>query len=162
MTDPYRHPHTPQQWPPPAPGVRKRRRVWPWVLGGFAGFLLLIVVVAGCNTAAVSAGWQTATTPTGASAAAPKPAPAPKPAGPATTATDGTYQVGTDIAAGRYKTPGPGADSVIHDCYWARTKDDSGDLTAIIANGNAQGPGSVTIKAGEFFQTSGGCTWTKQ
>jgi hypothetical protein len=67
-----------------------------------------------------------------------------------------------DVAAGRYKTAGPSADAIFKDCYRERTKDDSGEFGAIISNGNAVGPGYVTVKNGEFFQTSGGCTWTKQ
>jgi hypothetical protein len=69
--------------------------------------------------------------------------------------------VGVDVVAGRYKTQGP-TDDLFKNCYWQRTKDDSGQFRSIIANGNTQGPGSVTIKAGEFFQTSGGCNWAKQ
>jgi len=84
-----------------------------------------------------------------------------KPAGPATSFGDGTYEVGVDVVAGRYKTQGP-TDDLFKNCYWQRTKDDSGQFRSIIANGNTQGPGSVTIKAGEFFQTSGGCNWAKQ
>ena len=84
------------------------------------------------------------------------------PVGAATSVRDGTYEVGKDIAAGRYKTAGPPTNATIKDCYWQRTKDDSGELQSIISSGDAQGPGSVTVKAGEFFQTSGGCTWTKQ
>ena len=89
------------------------------------------------------------------------PAPTP-PGGAAASVGDGTYEVGKDLAPGRYKTAGPPTDAVIKDCYWQRTKDDSGELQSIISSGDAQGPGSVTVKAGEFFQTSGGCTWTKQ
>lgn len=89
------------------------------------------------------------------------PAPAP-PGGAATSVRDGTYEVGKDMAAGRYKTAGPPTDAIIKDCYWQRAKDDSGELRSIISSGDAQGSGSVTVKAGEFFQTSGGCTWTKQ
>jgi hypothetical protein len=84
-----------------------------------------------------------------------------KPTGPATSFGDGTYEVGVDVVAGRYKTQGP-TDDLFKNCYWQRTKDDSGQFRSIIANGNTQGPGSVTIKAGEFFQTSGGCVWAKQ
>ena len=61
---------------------------------------------------------------------------------------DGTYEVGVDVVAGRYKTQGP-TDDLFKNCYWQRTKDDSGQFRSIIANGNTQGPGSVTIKAGE-------------
>jgi hypothetical protein len=93
-------------------------------------------------------------------AAASPPAPA-KPAGPATSIGDGTYEVGVDMAAGRFKTTGP-TDDTFKNCYWARTKDDSGQFGAIISNDNIQGPGSVTVKPGEFFQTSGGCVWVKQ
>jgi hypothetical protein len=39
-----------------------------------------------------------------------------KPAGPATQFGDGTYQVGVDVAAGRYKTPGP-TDDLFKNCY---------------------------------------------
>lgn len=74
---------------------------------------------------------------------------------------DGTYEVGEDIKPGRYKTVVP-ADSA--NCYWARMKDDSGELDAIIANENNQ-PGarvSVTIKKSDGFFKSTGCgDWQK-
>jgi len=70
------------------------------------------------------------------------------------TLSAGLYKVGDVIPAGQYKTTG--ADS----CYWARLKNDSGDLGAIIANNNLTGPGSVTVKPGEYFEISGTCTWT--
>lgn len=90
------------------------------------------------------------------------PAPAPVPSGPVTTVGDGTYQVGTDMAAGRYKTSGPDGSSAMNMCYVSRNKNDSGEFDAIIANQIVQGPGSVTVKKGEFAQFSGGCSWTKQ
>lgn len=95
-------------------------------------------------------------------AAAPAPAAPAAPAGPATEASAGTYEVGVDLAAGRYKTPGPGSKEVLDSCYYARRKDDSGNLSAVIANQIVQGPSTVTIKKGEFLELSGGCTWTKQ
>ena len=82
------------------------------------------------------------------------------PAGPATTVSDGIYEVGADVEAGRYKTTGPEAGS--RSCYQARLSDDSGRSSAIISNDIADGPSSVTIQAGEFVKFSGGCTWTKQ
>jgi hypothetical protein len=82
-----------------------------------------------------------------------------KPAGPATRIGDGTYEVGVDMAAGRYKTTGDGSIGL---CYWERAKDDSGDLGSIISNDLFRGPGSVTVKNGEFAKLSGGCVWTKQ
>ena len=47
-------------------------------------------------------------------------------------------------------------------CYWARMKDDSGELDSIIANDNVN-PGarvSITVKRGEFFNSNGCGTWT--
>jgi hypothetical protein len=74
---------------------------------------------------------------------------------------EGTYQIGTDAKPGRYKTTVPG-DSP--NCYWERTKDDSGEFGSIIANDNAN-PGarvSVTLKKGEFFSSNGCGTWVRQ
>lgn len=88
--------------------------------------------------------------------------PAPVASGPVTTVSDGTYQVGTDMTAGRYKTPGPDGSGALDMCYVSRNKDDSAELDAIIANQIVQGPGSVTVSDGEFAEFSGGCTWTKQ
>lgn len=87
-------------------------------------------------------------------------APPTAPAGPATSVTDGTYEVGVDLEAGRYKTTGPEAGS--RSCYQARLSDDSGDSSAILANDIADGPSSVTVEAGEFVKFSGGCAWAKQ
>lgn len=73
---------------------------------------------------------------------------------------DGTYLVGTDIAAGSYKTEGDSDFGV--GCYWERAKDDSSEFGSIISNDYADGPSRVTIKTGEYFKASGGCTWVKQ
>jgi hypothetical protein len=51
----------------------------------------------------------------------------------------GTKIVGTDIAPGRYITPGQTG------CYWARLEDASGDLDAIIANDNTDWQAIVDI-----------------
>ncbi|MFD3696226.1 hypothetical protein ACFWUZ_08685 [Streptomyces sp. NPDC058646] len=92
-----------------------------------------------------------------APSASPSPAPA-GPAGPARSIGPGTYLVGEDVAAGTYKTPGPSSSS-IPNCYWARNKNDSGEFSAIIANGNPEGPTRVTVKKGEVFETSGCEAW---
>jgi hypothetical protein len=82
--------------------------------------------------------------------------------GPLTTFSSGTYEVGTgdgQVASGKYKTAGPGADSY-GSCYWARLKNTDGDFDSIITNGNAEGPTTVTIsKTDGAFETR--CTWTK-
>ena len=62
---------------------------------------------------------------------------------------------GGDVAADR------GSDSGVPYC-WARLEDTSGGFAAIIANGNLEGPTTVTIsKSGGAFQTSGCKTWQK-
>jgi hypothetical protein len=83
-----------------------------------------------------------------------------QPAGPKTSFGDGKYKVGRDIAPGTYRTAGP-ADSSLPNCYWAREKNDSGELDAIIANDDAVGQTSVTVNTGEFFETNGCQTWHK-
>lgn len=76
------------------------------------------------------------------------------------TVTNGMWLVGTDIQPGTYRTPGP-ADSVLPNCYWERLRDASGEFSAIIANGNATGPVSVTVLAGEYFASSGCRSWER-
>jgi hypothetical protein len=76
--------------------------------------------------------------------------------------TDGTYLVGSDIAAGQYRTTGPDASEPVPMCFWSRNKDTDGQLSSIIANGIVKGPGIVSVKKGDNnVEFSGGCTWTK-
>lgn len=166
----HQQPYVGQQGPP-AP---KKPRKWPWIVGGVVALFVVIGIANGDDqpsTAAVAAPPTTAPART-VTLAPPVPTPAvrtipaapvapPEPAGPATTASDGTYEVGVDIEAGRYKTSGPDQSSFFPNCYWERAKDDSGEFRSIIANDNVQGPGSVTVKNGEFVKFSGGCTWAK-
>lgn len=85
------------------------------------------------------------------------PAPAKTTAKPVTLDGDGTYLVGTDILPGRWKTAGTDF------CYWARLKNDTGDLGSIIANHAGAGPSTVTVKATDgAFSTTGCGTWTRQ
>ncbi|MBB5920069.1 hypothetical protein FHR81_001099 [Actinoalloteichus hoggarensis] len=79
--------------------------------------------------------------------------------GPAVTIQGGNYVVGTDMVAGTWRTDGP-ADSVIPNCYWARNSDASGELGAILANGNTEGPATVTVSDGEVFESSGCEPWS--
>lgn len=81
--------------------------------------------------------------------------------GPQTTVSDGTYQVGHDMAPGRYTTTGPTLRTVTQ-CYWARNRDDPTGYGPTIDDGNINGPAEVTVNPGEYFQTFGACTWTKQ
>ena len=95
---------------PPAPGPRKSRKGL-WIGLGVVGLLLVIGIAnSGKNTtSSSSSAVPTVAVQPAASPAAPAVAPAPAaPSGPATEIGQGTYQVGVDIAPGRYKTAGPG------------------------------------------------------
>lgn len=71
---------------------------------------------------------------------------------------DGTYIVGTDLAAGTWKSSGGDA------CYWARLSGFAGSLNQIIANNNVFGKSTlVTIRSTDKgFETSGCGTWARQ
>jgi len=77
--------------------------------------------------------------------------------GPATTVSDGTYEVGTDMAAGTYKAHCPAWG------YWARLKHNDGSVGDIIANnivGKNGGSMTFTAKVGEYVEIRN-CTFTK-
>lgn len=79
------------------------------------------------------------------------------PSYPLSTITAGTYLVGSEVTPGSYVTEGASF------CYWSRLKDTSGGFGSIIANGNAPGHTTVTIKSSDqAFQLSGACTFTKR
>ncbi|MCW0213326.1 MAG: hypothetical protein OJJ54_08200 [Pseudonocardia sp.] len=159
------------------PGPRRVRR-WPW-----AGLGLLVGLAAGVGIGAgggaQASGTAAAARPATITVTAPAPAPvtvtvtapaaAPQtvtvaaaptteaaPAGPLTTFSDGTYEVGTDVAPGKYKSPGPDG-SGMDMCYW-RIGNAAGSIDQ---NDIVQGPGLFTVKAGKVVELSGGCTWTK-
>jgi hypothetical protein len=73
---------------------------------------------------------------------------------------DGTYEIGVDAKPGRYKTRVPEDSS---GCYWEKMKDDSGGFNSLIANGevNPGGRVSITLKRGEFFNSEDCGTWTR-
>ncbi len=74
-----------------------------------------------------------------------------------TTFDDGMYIVGTDITPGTYKNTG------VQGCYYARLRNFSGSLDAIIANNNVDSTAIVTIASSDKGFESNGCgTWTKQ
>lgn len=79
------------------------------------------------------------------------------PAADPNTFSEGTYEVGTEIKPGAYKTTGSSY------CYWERDKDASGEFSSIISNGNSNGPGIVAVKSSDaYVKFSGTCTWTKK
>lgn len=70
--------------------------------------------------------------------------------------SDGNYLVGSDLAAGTYRTTGTEWDG----CYWARVQGDG----AIIENGFvtfAPDGITVTVHDGEGFQSQGCASWKK-
>ncbi|MGE3795957.1 MAG: hypothetical protein AB7I38_18805 [Dehalococcoidia bacterium] len=141
----------PQQppWPhqPATPPSPKRRKLWPWVVGGVA--LVLVTIAA-------TSGGEPAPTPAPSNATGQASAPtAAAPSGPATTVDDGTHEVGVDVEPGKYKTPGSSA------CYWARLKENDGSVGDIIDNGFSSGPQVTTLRKGEYFQSQGCETWAK-
>lgn len=79
------------------------------------------------------------------------------PSGPADSfAGEGTYVVGTDIAPGTYRSPGPSGSST---CYWARLGDLSG--TSIIANNISEGPAVMAVAPTDAAVEVKGCArWT--
>lgn len=79
-----------------------------------------------------------------------------EPEGPLTSFGPGTWEVGVDVAAGKYKTTG-GAQ-----CYWARLQANDGSFGDIIDNGLGAGPQTVTIRDGEYFETQRCADWELQ
>jgi len=79
---------------------------------------------------------------------------------PGSTMDEGTYEIGVDAEPGRYKTRVPQDSS---GCYWEKMKDDSGGFNSLIANGevNPGGRVSITLKRGEFFNSEDCGTWTR-
>ncbi|MFF3215185.1 hypothetical protein ACFYYB_31650 [Streptomyces sp. NPDC002886] len=126
-------------------------------------------VLAGCGAAVAlvtltACGGDT-TTDKGADAAASKPAakssaPAAAPAaGKAKSAIkgSGTFQVGSDVQPGLYRSAGNKADG---NCYWERAKDSKGEPESILDNANVVGLSYVAIGATDkIFKTEGCKGW---
>jgi hypothetical protein len=75
-----------------------------------------------------------------------------------TISSDGTFVVGQDIKPGTYHTNGSG-NAGANDCYYATLNSTDGSLTSIIANGNFDGPETISLSGVYAFQANGGCTW---
>lgn len=75
---------------------------------------------------------------------------------PSTKFGNGTFEVGFDVASGRYRTQGP-AQGVRTGCVWKRTQPGGG----VIAQGTAFGPLSINVHDGELMTATGCQQWTK-
>ena len=173
--------NAPPGLPAQAPKPPKNPRRWPWGVGGLAVGLLVGGAIASATvpstavTAAASAPARTVTVtappppPRTITVTVPAPPPetvtveAPRstaagPSGPLTTFGEGTWEVGVDIAPGKYKTTGSTGIS----CYYARLKQNDGSLHDIIDNNIQDGPVTVVIKSSDgYFETRGCEDWVK-
>ncbi|MFD7917732.1 hypothetical protein ACFV3R_00590 [Streptomyces sp. NPDC059740] len=178
MTDMSSTPPAQPPVPGPPPAGRKPSRRKAWLTHGATALVALLfgAAIGGGGESGAAAGSSSpapAVTVTRTAAGEPEPAvtvtetvtakpkPVKKSGPPSSFSGEGQYLVGEDIQAGTYRTSGPEKDSIIPNCYWARLKDASGELTAIIANDNIQGQGRVTVNKGEYFKTSGCQEWQK-
>lgn len=108
------------------------------------------------DSAASSGSSGTTAGTTAPSASAPAPAKKKKEDKPAVKAAfkgNGTFQVGSDIQPGTYRTSG-NDDGM---CYWERAKDAKDDTDSILANDTVAGSSYVTIKATDKIFTSTDC-----
>ncbi|MGY0061037.1 hypothetical protein ACWY4P_31600 [Streptomyces sp. LZ34] len=76
-----------------------------------------------------------------------------KPKAEAAISGEGTFQVGSDVKPGTYRS----TDNTDGMCYWERAKDSSGETDSLIANDNVMGSAYVTIKASDKIFKSNGC-----
>jgi hypothetical protein len=165
MTQQY--PQYQQQSAPFSHKPPKRRR-WPWILGVIGAFFfgLIVGAVPSGGTQPTAAPASTVTVP-GATVTQP-PATVTVP-GPKVTETqkppeatavieEGTWEVGVDVAPGRYKT----VEAVDPDgmCYWKITT--TGKPDNIVDNDIVSGgKPTVTVKKGQDFTTQGCGNWKK-
>ncbi len=76
---------------------------------------------------------------------------------PPPTVEDGTWTVGTDLPAGKYRTTA----NVDPSCYWAILKSGTNGDQIIANDIPGGGRPTVTLKAGEDFKTQDCGTWLK-
>jgi hypothetical protein len=79
------------------------------------------------------------------------------PAGPLTTFGNGTYEVGVDVAPGKYRSAGV-ADSAVPLCYFDQTDAKGTIKDQGVSN---EGPSRATLKSGLTFKSSGCQQWVK-
>lgn len=126
-------------------------------------FLGLVLLAGACAQARHGSGGVTnLPVPTTAPYSAPYVTPQPAPAAPADAGVgDGVYEVGADLPAGKYKTAGADEGQLFVNCYYARLKHNDGSVGDILQNNNVKGKATISLKVGEYFQTTGCQGWTK-
>lgn len=146
-----------------------KRQYWPWWLIGGLIFLLLVGL---CVVMGIGLGTGDQSGTTGYVTPSPSPRPKTTTKAPkakaipqvnpkATKVDEGMFQVGKEVEPGRYKTSGMKEDALM--CYWHTAKDTSTDK--IVDQGVVDKTGAqsyVTLRKGEWFQTSGCETWVRQ
>jgi hypothetical protein len=76
--------------------------------------------------------------------------------------SEGTWLVGEEVPAGKYRTPGA-LEGIAQLCYahTSKTDSDADIIEQVVANGTTE-PARITLKAGQYFKTSGCQPWVKQ
>lgn len=176
-------------WPPNAPTgpvrharpIAPRKRVWLRLLLALGVLLLLLFACAVATSGGVQDGYGAARTegpvsiPGGAEPGA-VPAPPPNPdnssgvaedgpgaSGPLTEFGDGNWEIGVDIAPGKYKSAGPALDYEGAACFAQTTKEGNGEIGDIAKQEVVNGPITFIIpaKGVKFFESTGCQTWKK-
>ena len=151
------------------PATRKKNRIWPWLVGaaivavcGVGSLLVVAIGAGGVDDKPSSFATPSTYGPPPAQGQGGKASPPAKKA--AADINEGTWLVGKDVKAGKYRTAGA-LKSVIIMCYWD-VRTDTGDETIIAENQGVidkiGSPGFVTIKNGQYFKTSGCAPWKLQ
>lgn len=145
------------------PAPPRRKPAWPWVLLA-VGIVLVLV----CSVSMVSArliSEERVIQPIRPSSSATEAAPI----APTSTATaapaapgqigEGTYEVGPEVAPGKYKSAGA-TPSAFQLCTWVVKGSDGKVVDLGTANGENEQQ-IVTLKAGQTFESSGCKPWVK-
>lgn len=140
----------------PTPHRKRRRRIWPWIVGALA-----LLLCGGLGVALLSSASppDTAVSLAPEQTARPAAKPVPKTSVRPNTIREGTWKVGEEVKAGSYRTAGAEQGIMMY-CYWIVSRDDaSSDVVDTGAVNSADEPGRVTLKAGQYFKTSGCQEW---
>ncbi len=144
---------------------RQKSRVVPFIvgglLGGFIGMVLGMVVGFGAGGAADSATGVKVATPAPVASGvgeSPKQKKSPKPKPEVVGMGEGTYLVGEDIPAGRYRMAKPLQDDM---CFWGAYVADTNQEDIINNDIVTGGRATVTLKKGQEFDSNGCGDWVK-